>query len=537
MQARIFRTSALIVALALTAFILRSMPCQWSSLPYNIDGLSEYRVAEDIIDSGHLTFAPESSHRESYVADMPVLGLLISFAASTMGTSSLDATTMTPALLGAYTVSFALILSMRAFGNARGAACAGAVLAIAGSFAFASGCAWKESLGLLLLAMSIYSYLNREEIGFRILTVVCLFMLVFSHHYSALVGLSIISFMAILGSAKALRDQSLTSVLPRELLTVLPAWVVLILYYRQVDLPYLDYLSPKADLYLFLAVCFLMLLLGTVLLHKNRSLIGMPIGLVVIAIGCLLMAYNYSHPIFSGIPAPDSMIALPSFAYLILGVIAWEGVRHIPTSNSTGRLTAIALIFAPLSFIVFALLRSLDETSHMIVFRTFDFLMIGVAMLVGVGFTQLVKGRGRLAIMTSVSLVIVLSATLPVAYDSQRLFGVQNHTFDFEYDAVSWFADNGVESYVSDQRLGETGWRLFDIEFGRGLPYVMTEGLSLNDTTFYVLEEQWSTNGAQEFPFGVVVVPIETIGQTLSENSVVYVGGPTDNNIICFLTG
>ncbi|UCE91536.1 MAG: hypothetical protein JSV90_09090, partial [Methanobacteriota archaeon] len=232
---------ALILVLVLTALVLRSMPYQWSSLPYNIDGLSEYRVAEDIIDSGHLTFAPESSHRESYVADMPFLGLLISFAASAMGISSLDATPITPALLGAYTVSFVLILSMRVFGNARGAACAGVVLAIAGSFAFASGCAWKESLGLLLLAMSIYSYLNREEIGFRILTAVCLFMLVFSHHYSALVGLSIISFMAVLGFAKALRNQSFTSILPRELLTVSPAWVILILYYRQVDLPYLDY--------------------------------------------------------------------------------------------------------------------------------------------------------------------------------------------------------------------------------------------------------------------------------------------------------
>ena len=108
--------------------------------------------------------------------------------------------------------------------------------------------------------------------------------------------------------------------------------------------------------------------------------------------------------------------------------------------------------------------------------------------------------------------------------------------FDFGCDAVEWFSEHGVESYTSDQRLGETGWRLFDIEYGRGLPYDLREGLSLNESSFYVLEEQWSTNGAQEFPFGVVVVDQETIDELLAETSVFYVGRPTENNIICFLT-
>jgi hypothetical protein len=41
---------------------------------------------------------------------------------------------------------------------------------------------------------------------------------------------------------------------------------------------------------------------------------------------------------------------------------------------------------------------------------------------------------------------------------------------------------------------------------------------------------------AQEFPFGVVVVPDETISQKLNESSVFYVGGPLDNQLIGFMT-
>ena len=101
---------------------------------------------------------------------------------------------------------------------------------------------------------------------------------------------------------------------------------------------------------------------------------------------------------------------------------------------------------------------------------------------------------------------------------------------------MKWFSDHNVTSYTSDQRLGETGWRLFDLEYGRGLPYDLREGLKLNASSFYVLEHSWSTKGAQEFPFGVVVVSNETISQELNSSSVFYIGGPMENQIVGFST-
>jgi hypothetical protein len=162
--------------------------------------------------------------------------------------------------------------------------------------------------------------------------------------------------------------------------------------------------------------------------------------------------------------------------------------------------------------------------------------MPAFAILVGLGFALLVKNTRKLGIAAGVSLVIVCASTLPVAYSSQQMFGVENQTYWFEYDAVQWFSEHGVTSYTSDQRLGETGGRLFDLNASRGLPYDLREGQELNASSFYVLERSWSSRGAQEFPFGVVVVSNETISQKLNESSVLYIGGPARAGLTCFRT-
>ncbi len=91
-------------------------------------------------------------------------------------------------------------------------------------------------------------------------------------------------------------------------------------------------------------------------------------------------------------------------------------------------------------------------------------------------------------------------------------------------------------SYTSDQRLGETGWRLFDIDYGRGLPYDLSEGLKLNSSSFFVLERSWSTDGAQEFPFGVVIVDDAKLDNVLNGSTVFYIGGPSGAGLTAFHT-
>ena len=64
----------------------------------------------------------------------------------------------------------------------------------------------------------------------------------------------------------------------------------------------------------------------------------------------------------------------------------------------------------------------------------------------------------------------------------------------------------------------------------------MRERISLEKGRFYVIESDWSTKGAQEFPLWVVVDDRERVLSVLNESSVFYVGGPLGDEIVGFWT-
>jgi len=527
-----------IPVILLTALLARSLSLQWSPLPYNIDGLSELRVSQDILASNHLSFPSSSSESSGYITDMPLLGLFSAFLSSALGTDPVTSLQLLTALLGAITVSiFVIIFRQHWPFSSKGALASALSLSLMGSFVFSSGCAWKESLGFVLLALSLYAFPLRRSPSYRFLMTSSLLLFVFTHHLITIVGYVIVTFAVALELfSKSKEHPRITSNDALDLLTVGGAWSLAVGYYWSIHLPYLDFLRPDADLYLYIAVAALILMTAIKMSLRDRPLSRLPIGLAVPLVGAALMVYNYYHPIFTGIPGPASLIAVPFLAYLILVVPAWEGARlALPPRGPTKNLL-LAMILGPLSLVIFAFLRSNDATSQLVVYRVFDFLMPAFAILVGLGFAFMVKGRPRLGMAAGISLIIICASTLPIAYNTQELFGVENQTYEFEYDAVKWFSENGVGNYSSDQRLGETGNRLFDLGYGMGLPYYLSEGLALNGSSFYLLEGEWTTKGAQEFPFGVVVVPQDKVNETLFHASVFYVGGPAENNIVGFRT-
>jgi len=528
-----------LILLLLVAFVARSISLQWSPLPYNIDGLSELRVTWDILDTHHFEFSQTSSLLESYVPDMPLLALVFAFFSSATGIDPQHSSMLVSALLGAITVSLFFLVFRQHWNTSKGALASALVLALTGSFVFSSGCTWKESLGFVFLALALYSYPLRDQPQYRLLLGSSLLLTIFTHHHITIAAFVIVTFAVMIDLANRTSKESSKLLSRRELLdvlTVVTAWTVAIVYYWHVHLPYIDYLSPSTDLYLYLAVAFLLVLVGVRLSRRDRPMTRAPIELVVPAAGTLLMAYNYVHPIFPGMPAPAGLIAVPFLAYLILVAPAWTGVQRVLYKRGQTKNLLLAMLLGPLSLILFAFLRSNDATSQLIIYRTFDIVMPAFALLIGVGFAFIVKGRVRLGIAAGASLVIVCASTLPIAYSSQELFGVENQTYWYEYDAVQWFSEHGVNGYTSDQRLGETGGRLFDLNGSRGLPYDLREGIALNGSSLFVLEQQWTKKGAQEFPFGVVIVKNETITTTLNESSVFYVGGSLDSQIVGFRT-
>jgi hypothetical protein len=522
----------------ITAILARSLSLQWSPLPYNIDGLSELRITRDILSTHHLDFSSVPSTDENYVPDMPLLALVIAFFTSALGIDPASNSQLMTALLGSISVSILYLVFRQHWHTHRGAIASAFVLALTGSFVFSSGCTWKESLGFVLVALALYAYPLRQELPYRLLLTLSLLLSPFTHHHVTIVLFVMVTFAVIMDIANRQKDQRrLTGQELTDGVTVISVWTVAVLYYWHVHLPYVDYLSPSTDLYLYLAVASLILLTVVRMSFVNRPFTRLPIGLAVPLIGAGLMVLNYYNPVFPGLPGPASLVAVPFLAYLILVAPAWEGARiALPPRGQTSNLL-MAMVFGPLSLIIFALLRSNDAMSQLIVYRTFDFLMPAFALLIGVGFAYMVKGRAKaIGMAAGASLVVICASTLPIAYSSQELFGVENQTYWFEYDAVQWFSEHGVMSYTSDQRLSETGGRLFDLEGKRGLPYDLREGLALNGSSFFVLETDWNTSGAQEFPFGVVVVDSDRIIAALNESSVFYVGGPPDNQLVGFKT-
>ncbi|MBU0685133.1 MAG: hypothetical protein KJ653_04710, partial [Candidatus Thermoplasmatota archaeon] len=523
-----------IPAIILTALLARSLSLQWSPLPYNIDGLSELRIIREILSTHHLDFSSVPSSDETYVPDMPMLALLLAFFSSALGVDPASNSQLMTALLGSISVSILYLVFRQHWKTHRGAIASALVLALTGSFVFSSGCTWKESLGFVLVAFALYAYPLRQELPYRLLLTLSLLLSPFTHHHITIVLFVMVTFAVIIDIANRQKDQHrLTRQELIDGVTVVSVWAVAVLYYWHVHLPYIDYLSPTTDLYLYLAVASLMLLTVVRMSLMDRPLTRLPLGLAVPLTGAVLMVLNYYHPVFPGLPGPASLIAVPFLAYLILVVPAWEGARiALPPRGPTKNLL-LAMILGPLSLIIFALLRSNDAMSQLIVYRTFDFVIPAFALLIGVGFAYIVKGRARaIGMAAGASLVIICASTLPIAYSSQELFGVENQTYWFEYDAVQWFSEHGVESYASDQRLSETGARLFDLNGYRGLPYDLREGIDLNSSSFYVLETDWNSTGAQEFPFGVVVIDSDRIIAALNDSNVFYVGGPAGNHII-----
>ena len=526
-----------VIVLIIVALSVRSISFQWSPLPYNIDGLSELRVAQAVQETGHLEFPSSSSFSDTYVADLPVLGLFIAFFSSALGVDPLTNSQLVTALLGSIAVAIVFLIFRSHWRSHRGAIASALVLALAGTFVFSAGCTWKETMGFVLLALALYSFPLRTALPYRLLMTSSLLLFIVTHHHITIVGYVTLTFALVLGLASRDKGYRLARDDIIDLVTIVSAWVLAIAYYAYIHLPYLDYLSPGTDLYLFVAVAALVLLLGVRMSRRERPLTRLPLGLAVPVIGAALMLVNFVHPIFTGLPGPAAAIAVPFIAYLILVAPGWEGAKLALVPKGPTKNLLIAMFLGPLALIAFAFIRSNDATSQLIIYRSFDFALIPLALLIGIGFAALVKDKAKvIGALTGVFLVVVVTATLPVAYNSQELFGVENQTYWYEYDAVQWMSEHGVTSYTSDQRLGETGWRLFDLNNGRGLPYDLREGIALNKSSFYVIENSWSTKGAQEFPFGVIILNETAVASALSSSSVLYVEGPSDDQLTYFLS-
>lgn len=518
----------------LLAFVVRLYPLVWSPYPYNIDGFGESKFAEDIFDTHSLAIPPEATYADSYIIYMPFFNTLLAMFSNLMCADPLIIAQVFAATIGALSCALVFLLLHVITGSRRVAFLGGLFMALMGTYVFCTTSVWKENLGMLSLVIVAAFFLERHDIRFRVLLTLLLVILTFVHHHSAVMTYLFFSFATVAEGYISMKARDWSWHNYADIGTMLFVWPLAVLYYSGIDLPYYDFLTPDTGMYLMLAVSCAMAVLMTYFLSGRRRGSGKRYLRVVIpALGIGLLVLNHFRPIFPGIEGTREPVLIFGIVYLALVVPMWIGADRVFAPAERAAPMLYALLFAPLTMILFALLRALDATSHMIIYRTFDFLDIGLAIMFAAGVVIiLLRMRQQLQVLGVLFLMLVL-ATTPIAFQTEQLFGVHNQTYEYEVDALLWIDSHAGGARIdSDQRLGTVYGVLTGSNGSIDLALRISEGRSVHGFDLLLLKSSWSVSGAQQFPLGQVVLDRELLDRFLDEQNVVYLAGPVENQLI-----
>lgn len=516
------------------AFVVRLYPLIWSPYPYNIDGFIESAMAEGIHRTGSLEIPPDSSYADSYVVHMPFFNSLLAMFSYLVGIDPMLLAQLLAAALGALSSVLVFLLLHAITGSRRVAFLGGLFMSLLGTYVFCTASVWKENLGLLLLVLVVAFFLERRDPGLRLLLTILLVMMIFVHHHSAVMTYMFFSLATVAEGYVAMRRRSWSWDNYADIGTMFLVWPMAIMYYSGIELPYYDFLTPDKGMYLMIAVSCTMAVLMTVFLKRRaqESRRGY-LKIVIPVFGAGLLVLNYLKPIFPGIAGTQEPVLAYALAYLALAIPMWFGAESALSPSERATPMLYAIIFAPLTMILFAFLRSLDATSHMIIYRTFDFLDISMALLFAVGVVVLASGLRRSMHFITVLFLLILLATTPVAFQTEQLFGVHNHTFAYEVDALLWTNSYAPGATLdSDQRLGSIYETITGSKGSTDLGFRIFHGQPVDGFDLLILKSVWTTAGAQEFPLGQVVIEPAVLADFLEELNVVYVSGPIENQLI-----
>ncbi len=528
---------ALVAALFCLALVLRLVPLLSSPLPYNVDGFALTKIASDIGARGRWVINESNVNIDDL--KLPAFSLLWSAAAQVAGMHPLrDIQWFLPILTSTVVLPIYLI-GVKTTGRRIVGFGAGLFLSLFGSFLFLTSVVMKESLGLVLLPTIVLLFHERADPRKRALAVLLLLVLGFLHHLTLLMAVGSIGALILLGHTRDLsRGRFSVRTLVLDVATGLGPFAVAMAYYRAVNLGTVP--TALDEILLFLSLVALL----TALLARAWRPASVPPGrrrflpsgrvLLVPALVFAGVLVNARTDLFAGTleTQPALLELIPALLVLAaLAVLGYHVVRR--TSNRVNDLV-LSLAVAPIALALFGFLRGLDSFSLRVVYRSFDFLDYAFALLAGVGlaFVWARLGNRRVAgIAIAAVFLAALLATTPMAWDTQRVFGVDNVTTPAEFQALSVLADLGAKRVASDQRLATVGTWWFGFEGDRSLPYALLHEAPFHRADYALVLERWTTVGAQEFPGPNVVLDPAALEGFLAAHRVVYVTGPPGHRI------
>ncbi|MFQ5552791.1 MAG: hypothetical protein ACE5EW_03645 [Thermoplasmata archaeon] len=532
-----------VASLLAIATSIRLVQLLISSLPYNIDSFAQVAIAEQVLDTGQWSLDPTSSNAVNL--KVPLLPLLLASIASLTGFAPLDLAV--PVAIGVSLVGILGLYALvwRLTGHRITAWMAGLVLALLGPYIFNSGTLMKEAFGLALLPALLWLTWHRQDPRNRVMAAALLLVLPLIHHLSTLMAFGMISFVILLQNAQAYwEDRWSWREAGKDVVFGPALFPVALAYYAFVGMEGFTEVWKPDEVALFLAVALLMAAAGLLLASNKRARPWFALSkarrrlslldqkTVAIAGAFLLVLVNLYLPIFPGTVATSPLLLLGALAYLPLVFLAVIGLNLFRLSNKREKVVPVVLLLAPLTVILYALLRGLDPLSHVILYRSVDFLDFGIALTVAVAVVSY-RGRKRRVLVGVV--VVALLATVPMAYASERVFQVQNTTYAYEWAALNHLSSTGAPAPYTDQRLASVMAWYFGVPADGSLPLILDLNQPLPRGVL-LLEENWGSRGAQVFPFPFILIEEDRLEGLVADHHLVYHGGASDNGLLILLS-
>jgi hypothetical protein len=540
----------------LIALCARLVPLQNSELPYNIDGFPLARISEIMVETGDFPDPEGYSGLLSYNMKLPVFSMMLAIFSLVLGMEPLTLLPYFCAVIGSLSAVFIFALARRLTESDLAAFSAGLFAALTGLFVYVTTAAMKQLLAIVLLCFILYLYPMRRDWRCRIAMAAALALLPFTHHLTSLIAMLILSF-ALAGTAfrrsaphvRTLRDFFLDVALGPCIL------LLALVYYRAVNLEIASEVMNANDAVLLGSVALILAVAARMVSmtaqtkpwffmkgEGNRVTFWHIFDekVLVLAIGIAALYLNSRVHLFTGARMTSDTLLRLMLPYLLLAILALVGFNVLRYSKFPRRHLIAGMFLAPLCIMVFSALRDLDVFGFMVAYRSYNFMDIPLAICAGLGLAYVVgqlSAQARkhsffrpLPAFALVIFVILCAMSLPLAYNSQDAFGVQEVTAEHEMAAMNWTAANRIGPVLTDQRLGDIAEPYFGIDSDKTGPWKIHAGLVTNGT-WVMASQDWTVHGAQMYPLDSVTFSREAMSSFLETCNVCYAGGPKNNMV------
>ncbi len=557
----------IMILLFLLAFIIRLIPTMSSSLPFNIDGFPLVRISEIMISTSHIPDHAAYSGLLGYNMKLPIFSLLLSQFSLITGIEPLTLIPYFCAFIGSISVIIIYAFVLKIIKNQMAAFMAGFFLAFTGLFVYVTTAAMKELLGIVLLCLLFYTYSLRDDNKFRYISVALLLLLPFVHHLSSLIAYITITTMTAYTIIVANKhEERYFKHVATEILLGPALGLIVIYYYKVTNMEFFSEVNNLNDSALMFSVCIIALLIHILISSPVTSKPWFILPLktkkgdlsifalfdektLVVVIGILIMYISSRITLFTSAPKTTALLLDLMLPYFILALIGMAGFNILRYSSFKHKPMIIAMFFAPLSLMIFSSLRGLDIFNFTLVFRAYNFIDIPLAIVSGIGIAYLIKityataskpMNSILGIKLPVAKILPVAlfigfcllcvASVPLAYERVEAFGIQETTYDHEFEAMGWVAYAGIQDIASDQRNGDIIHPYYDVNCDWQLPWLLEEDDIYGNDTILVSDE-WTTIGAQISILERVVISNESFDHLIERSNQIYSGGPESNKV------